>query len=815
MGAGAEHDGSSFAHGPPRNVVRVTAREPEPSVRWVQVTEASDPPSSDDHGTPRAGSGPAEVSVSVVVAARKGEPAAFAQMVEHWDQHLRAFVHHTLGGDGPTDRVLSATYLRAYRALPRYTGELKPGLWLHRIAYLAALDDLRRGTRDPLRRRPGSRSDETATPGPTPPGQDPAAILARLAPDQRALAVMVDLERYRLTTVAVAFDTPPPVAAARLGAARRALAGEGIDDPGTPEALAVARPPVVPVVVPDATGPAVPDATPTAAAPAGALAEPAWVPTAGPPATEESVRLLVDPPSDQTDPAGSAEPAEPTTTDATAPATGEAEAEAAPAADPSDELADQVRQLLLALPVPPPGPNFWAELGRRLLAERDQPAAPTPDPVARLARHPAEPGFRPDHSISDTVSDMADQAERARPRRSWRRPLVALLAVAVLAVVVAGTIRFGTSDPPPDGSVSAQELADTLAAALDSNDVLTASAEVELPEESAVPYAITIDGTGSWSASRSDQIDLTSYDTATGIVRSISAQADDVGGAPVVTASIDAGLAPGGPDPAPSAPTAITDLQQAGVLLRADPARRAPSTSTGDTGTWTFSRNVGATATTPAARWEIEVRRSDGLPLRIEVSEDGELVRRTRYTRWAPGADAPAGTFDPPIPEGITPALTTAGFVTTDLAGVAFLGRGEAVTPGWLPEGFELTTVAIRPTPPDPATPTTGGGTNPPDESVASLGFQRGPERITVTTRASGGRSDAWRDPFAAAGSSAPPSEETETLGDGRFNGLDVVVSSDGLGRARLWGVSVETVLTVSGDLTEDEAIRVASSLRG
>ncbi len=146
---------------------------------------------------------------------------------------------------------------------------------------------------------------------------------------------------------------------------------------------------------------------------------------------------------------------------------------------------------------------------------------------------------------------------------------------------------------------------------------------------------------------------------------------------------------------------------------------------------------------------------------------------------------------------------------------MAALGRGQAVTPGWLPEGFELTTVAIRPSAPGPGTATTGAGTNPPDEAVASFGFQRGPERITVTTRASGGRSDAWRDPFATDGSAAPPTEETQTLGDGRFNGLDVVVSTDGLGRARLWGVSVETVLTVSGDLTEAEAIRVASSLRG
>jgi hypothetical protein len=595
---------------------------------------------------------------------------------------------------------------------------------------------------------------------------------------------MVDLERYRLTSVAVAFDTPRQVAAARLGAARRALVGLVADDPGTPEAL-VARPPVAPTE-PAALGHEPPE---TEGSP-DPIAEPAWVPTAGPPAAEESVRLLAEP--------------------------GDTGADPPPSADPSDELAPQVRLLLADLPVPPPGPDFWAVLGRRLLAERDQPAAPPPDPVARLARHPAEAGFHPDHAVSDTVAVMADQAERARPRRNLRRPAGALLAVVVLAAVVAVAVRFGTSDPPPDGSVPAGELADTVAAALGADDVLSTTAEVEVPGvDDPIPYAVTLDDSGSWSLSRTDQIELTAYDTASGIVRSISARADDAGGPPVVEAAIDAGLAAGQPDPAPLPPTVITDLQQASVLLRADPDRRAPSTSTGDTGTWTFSRTAAATATAPAARWEIEVRRADGLPERIEVRQDDELVRRTLFSRWTPGAEAPAGTFDPPIPEGITPSLTTAGFATTDLAGVAALGRGEAITPGWLPEGFELTTVAIRESAPDPGTATTGDGNNPPDESVASLGFQRGPERITITTRASGGRSDAWRDPFAADGDPAPASEETRTLGDGRFNGLDVEVSTDGLGRARLWGVSVETVLTISGDLTADEAIRVASSLRG
>ena len=46
------------------------------------VTEASDPPSPDVPAGRKTGSGPAEVPVAVVVAARKGDPAAFAQILE-------------------------------------------------------------------------------------------------------------------------------------------------------------------------------------------------------------------------------------------------------------------------------------------------------------------------------------------------------------------------------------------------------------------------------------------------------------------------------------------------------------------------------------------------------------------------------------------------------------------------------------------------------------------------------------------------------------------------------------------------------------
>ena len=90
-----------------------------------------------------------------------------------------------------------------------------------------------------------------------------------------------------------------------------------------------------------------------------------------------------------------------------------------------------------------------------------------------------------------------------------------------------------------------------------------------------------------------------------------------------------------------------------------------------------------------------------------------------------------------------------------------------------LPTGFELATVTVRDEP-LPDAPTTGGGANPVDRKVMSLGFRRGPLSITVTTRAGGDDPTAWRDPFVDPGSPATPPDapETRTVTDGRYNGL-------------------------------------------
>lgn len=820
------------------------------------MTARRDPPSPDDPGAPRPRSGPADVPVALLIAARDGDPGAFARFVEHWDPHVRPFVHHTLAGDGATDPVLAAAYVRAFRALPRYRADHTPGLWLHRIAYLAAVDELRRLTRDPTRRRHRAHALAPTLPPdvPTGPPGAVAAALRRLAPDQRALAVLVDLEGFLPDTVADAFGTGRAAVANRLASARRVLDRAAGPDPIDPGAGAAARDPDDDAATTAAIGgPGVdpagvlggplvagsPDAPPAptsarsarpgragavTARPSGAtapptardqddeeLAVPSWF-------VDEEVRLLpADDRADATDgDADAPEPVDPTATDTSA-------AEDAPDADRA--RGERVGRALAAVPVAPPSPSFWADLGARLLAERERPAAPTPDPVARLARaHPARPGFSPDprtgpDPTGPAVTTLADRAGRTRPRRNWLRPIAIAVAVLLLAGIVGLAVRFGTSTRTPDGSVTATALAATLADGFAASRFLTVDVLVEQPdevgEEAEQAYRLVLGDDGSWSSSRTDALQQSTSDAADGSVRRVAILPGADGGAPVVLATLEEGLAAGAPDPRAVADGPLTDLQGLGTLLRDAGDQRAPATRTADVRTWSLTRSLATGPGGDQERWTVSVRRSDGLPARIDRHRDGRLVRRVRFRSWTPSSTVPPSTFTAAVPPGVEPTTVAHGFLATDLAATRILGRGEAIRPAALPRGFELATVAVRAEAPPGAT-STGGGSNPPDVSVVSLGYQRGPERITVTTRATTAPASDWTDPFAErpAADGRARAEERRTLGDGRFNQVAVRIATDPGGRARLWGIEGDTVFTVAGDLTADEAFDVASSLR-
>ena len=83
----------------------------------------------------------------IVRRARRGDQRAFAQLVRHYDDGLRALAFRLLGDRDRMDDALQEAYVNAFRALPGFRGEAELGTWLYRIAYNACVDELRRDRR--------------------------------------------------------------------------------------------------------------------------------------------------------------------------------------------------------------------------------------------------------------------------------------------------------------------------------------------------------------------------------------------------------------------------------------------------------------------------------------------------------------------------------------------------------------------------------------------------------------------------------------------------------------------------------------------
>lgn len=92
----------------------------------------------------------------LIAAHRAGDSGAFNEIVR---EHRGSLVRHArrkLLCDAAAEDALQETFVRAYRALPRFEGDYRLGPWLHRIMSNVCLDEITR------RRRDGEKFDKAA-----------------------------------------------------------------------------------------------------------------------------------------------------------------------------------------------------------------------------------------------------------------------------------------------------------------------------------------------------------------------------------------------------------------------------------------------------------------------------------------------------------------------------------------------------------------------------------------------------------------------------------------------------------------------------
>ena len=162
-----------------------------------------------------------------------GDGGAFAELVRRHAPRVRALCAATLGGPGEAEDAAQEAFLKAHRALSRFSGDASFGTWLHRIAVNHCLDLLRAAGR----RRTDSleallEADSAALgralsePSPAHGLEDRDAVerlLARLPPEQRLALTLREAEGMTYEEIAKAMSCSLDSVKARIRRARAEL----------------------------------------------------------------------------------------------------------------------------------------------------------------------------------------------------------------------------------------------------------------------------------------------------------------------------------------------------------------------------------------------------------------------------------------------------------------------------------------------------------------------------------------------------------------------------------------------------------------
>jgi hypothetical protein len=205
-------------------------------------------------------------------------------------------------------------------------------------------------------------------------------------------------------------------------------------------------------------------------------------------------------------------------------------------------------------------------------------------------------------------------------------------------------------------------------------------------------------------------------------------------------------------------------------------------------------------------RLRITVDAATGVPVHVVGTLRGRFRFELRVEHLVVDARLPAGVFALRFSPGKEVLHQDDGFRRVDLADAgARLGYAPLV-PHTKPSGYAFDVAAVAGQSPAAATAVP----NPPSRRVFSLSYRRGFDQFVVTTRVRG--SGRWRDPFRVVG--VPVHHERIRLRAGALAGVSADVVIDARTVPHLWAQTRTIVVTVSGDLSRDQLLAVAQSLR-
>jgi RNA polymerase sigma-70 factor, ECF subfamily len=160
----------------------------------------------------------------------KGDPHAFAELVQRHRDRMWAVALRTLGDQEEAADALQDALLSAYRAAGRFRGDSAVTTWLHRIVVNACLDRVRRRTiRPAVPMGDDATLDSVAPKNPDPTSAhevslDVTEALRKIPFEQRAALVLVDMMGYAVDEAAKVLEVPPGTIKSRCARGRARLA---------------------------------------------------------------------------------------------------------------------------------------------------------------------------------------------------------------------------------------------------------------------------------------------------------------------------------------------------------------------------------------------------------------------------------------------------------------------------------------------------------------------------------------------------------------------------------------------------------------
>jgi RNA polymerase sigma-70 factor (ECF subfamily) len=172
---------------------------------------------------------PSEVSSDAALIAQtlEGHDSAFVELVARHKRLVLGIVGRFGSSSEDVDDMAQEVFLQAYRALPRYRHEAPFSHWLSRIAIRKAYEFLRKS-----RKRQGDVALEEALEHCDPSAPDPQRTstiewvrnaLARLAPKEQLVLVLLELQGYSIRDVALRTGWSEANVKVRAHRARNAL----------------------------------------------------------------------------------------------------------------------------------------------------------------------------------------------------------------------------------------------------------------------------------------------------------------------------------------------------------------------------------------------------------------------------------------------------------------------------------------------------------------------------------------------------------------------------------------------------------------